>query len=65
MQSLYDGVMRVLLLLLLLLLACSPEQPAVDITQEECPNGMVNDPYPGSCMDYIDLNQNGICDRSE
>lgn len=28
----------------------------------ECPFGMVNDPYPGSCNLYIDRDNNGICD---
>jgi len=31
----------------------------------DCPQGMVNDPYPGSCGQYIDQNNNQICDRSE
>ena len=31
----------------------------------ECPRGLVNDPYPGSCGMYIDNNQNNICDYSE
>jgi hypothetical protein len=30
-----------------------------------CPKGMVNDPYPGSCHDYIDTNKDKICDRSQ
>ena len=32
---------------------------------DDCPKGLVNDPYPGSCAQYIDTNNNGICDHSE
>ncbi|XRO76309.1 hypothetical protein ACO3VM_05840 [Methanocaldococcus sp. 10A] len=31
----------------------------------DCPFGMVNDPYPGKCRMYIDTNHDGICDHSE
>lgn len=30
-----------------------------------CPYGLVNDPYPGNCSRYIDLNGDGICDLSQ
>lgn len=30
-----------------------------------CPYGMVNDPFPGNCSRYIDLNGDGICDLSQ
>jgi hypothetical protein len=30
-----------------------------------CPNGMVDDPAPGSCGLYTDENDNNICDYSE
>jgi hypothetical protein len=30
-----------------------------------CPYGMVNDPYPGQCPRYTDLNGDGICDLSQ
>ena len=33
--------------------------------QTACPYGLVNDPYPGECRRYVDLNGNGICDLSE
>jgi len=29
-----------------------------------CPYGLVNDPYPGQCRRYVDLNGDGICDLS-
>lgn len=31
----------------------------------ESPKGLSNDPYPGSCAQYIDSDKNGICDTSE
>ncbi len=30
-----------------------------------CPYGLVNDPFPGNCSRYIDLNGDGICDLSQ
>jgi len=30
-----------------------------------CPYGLVNDPYPGQCPRYLDLNSDGICDLSQ
>lgn len=30
-----------------------------------CPKGKVNDAYPGDCNDYIDTNNDRICDRSQ
>ena len=30
-----------------------------------CPKGLVNDPYPGRCPHYIDLDGSGYCDLSE
>jgi hypothetical protein len=30
-----------------------------------CPYGMVNDPFPGNCSRYTDLNSDGICDLSQ
>ena len=33
--------------------------------QSTCKFGLVNDPWPGECRDYVDRNGNGICDLSE
>lgn len=30
-----------------------------------CPYGLVNDPYPGQCPRYIDVNGDGVCDLSQ
>jgi len=32
---------------------------------DDCPKGMINDEYPGSCPRYVDTDGNGICDHSE
>jgi len=32
---------------------------------DDCPKGLINDPYPGDCAKYIDTDNNGICDHSE
>lgn len=32
---------------------------------EDCPFGITNDPYPGTCNRYIDGNGNDVCDLSE
>lgn len=31
----------------------------------DCPYGLLNDPYPGQCPRYLDTNQDNICDHSE
>jgi len=31
----------------------------------DCPKGIENDPYPGSCGLYTDTNNNGFCDLGE
>jgi len=32
---------------------------------QDCPKGLVNDPYPGSCGRYVDTNGDGYCDHSQ
>ena len=31
----------------------------------DCPYGLVNDPFPGQCPRYEDTNQDGVCDHSQ
>jgi hypothetical protein len=38
---------------------------AADSIATACPYGKVNDPYPGACHRYADLNGSGLCDLSE
>lgn len=33
--------------------------------QTNCPFNLLNDPYPGKCARYADIDSNGICDLSE
>lgn len=32
---------------------------------DDCPYGILNDPFPGQCPRYVDTNHNNICDHSE
>ena len=32
---------------------------------DDCPFGLKDEPYPGSCWRYVDENKDGICDRSQ
>lgn len=58
------------------LLGCSVEgegaaQGEVSVVQGEpdgvldCPRGLVDEPYPGTCGFYHDENDDGICDHSQ
>ena len=53
--------MRVLAFFLVLMVLLIPGVSAWD----DCPRGLVNDPYPGRCSLYIDTNNDGICDHSQ
>lgn len=39
--------------------------PSKVFAWEDCPRGMINDPYPGECARYIDTDNDGICDHSQ
>jgi len=39
--------------------------PIVTFAWDDCPYGLVNDPYPGECNKYIDTDDDGICDHSQ
>lgn len=39
--------------------------PAGALAWDDCPKGIVNDPYPGVCRRYVDTNNDGICDLSQ
>ncbi len=58
-----------IILIGLIIVSCS-EEPGIDSAESyqdetECPRGMVNDTYPGSCGLYVDKDGNNICDNSE
>ena len=50
-----------ILSLLLILSFISP----ISVAWDDCPFGIVNDPFPGLCGRYIDTNGDAICDRSQ
>lgn len=39
--------------------------PIVIYAWNDCPYGLVNDPFPGQCPRYEDTNQDGVCDHSQ
>lgn len=39
--------------------------PADALAWDDCPKGLVNDPYPGACRRYVDTNADNICDLSQ
>ena len=56
---------RMLPLLLLAILAGFVFLPSATQAWDDCPYGMVNDTYPGSCPHYVDTDGDGICDHSQ
>jgi len=56
---------RMLPLLLLAILAGFVFLPSATQAWDDCPYGMVNDTYPGSCPRYVDTDGDGICDHSQ
>ncbi len=39
--------------------------PSSALAWDNCPKGLVNDPYPGRCGRYVDTNGDSICDLSQ
>ena len=39
--------------------------PSAAFAWEDCPFGLINDPYPGECSRYVDTDNDGICDLSQ
>lgn len=39
--------------------------PSSALAWDNCPKGLVNDPYPGACGRYVDTNGDDICDLSQ
>jgi hypothetical protein len=52
-------------LLLLLGIALLLALPSGALAWNNCPKGLVNDPYPGACGRYVDTNGDDICDLSQ
>jgi len=39
--------------------------PGLVFAWNDCPFGLIDDPYPGSCARYVDTNSDDICDHSQ
>jgi len=51
---------RVVLIFLLVIISSTTA-----FAWDDCPKGLVDDPYPGECSKYIDTDNDGICDHSQ
>ncbi|MBW2981554.1 hypothetical protein KY343_01610 [Candidatus Woesearchaeota archaeon] len=58
-------ILIILLVSILFLVGCTQTDSIGSTIKTQCPIGLVNDEYPGSCAKYIDRNNNNICDLSE
>lgn len=56
-----SAILRISVFIFIIMLAVIPGVLAWD----DCPRGLVNDPYPGVCNRYVDTNNDGICDHSQ
>jgi hypothetical protein len=50
----------VLVVILILLLT-----PIAVYAWNDCPYGIIDDPFPGQCARYVDTNNDGLCDHSQ
>ena len=64
-RKIYTFLTSLISLTLLLLAMSNKNLINVVYAWDDCPKGLVNDEYPGSCSLYIDTDENGICDHSE
>lgn len=55
--------MKKLLLIIALFIIVAKSTPV--LAGNDCLNGKVNDPFPGSCGQYLDNNKDNICDHSQ
>ena len=65
-----QGVIRsarvwMLVILAVLMMALALVSAPVALAWDDCPKGLVDDPYPGACSRYVDTNDDGICDHSQ
>lgn len=51
---------KIYVILLIILLT-----PVAVYAWNDCPYGILNDPFPGQCPRYTDTNNDGICDHSQ
>ncbi len=65
-----QGVIRsarvwMLVILAVLMMTWVLVSAPVALAWDDCPKGLVDDPYPGACSRYVDTNDDGICDHSQ
>ncbi len=67
MRIIFFSLLIVALLIVLIVGGCSGKVVPLEHQEQslDCPHGEINCEYPGNCENYIDLNNNGICDHSE
>ncbi len=56
-------MIKKLVLLIIIIIGISFFSPV--FAYDDCPFGLVQDPFPGECGRYIDTNGSGFCDHSE
>jgi hypothetical protein len=56
---------KLIRILLVVLIIGIPIISSVALAWNDCPFGLVDDPFPGLCSRYVDTDGDGICDRSQ
>lgn len=56
-----NKIIKITAIIILLIITISPTINAWD----DCPFGLENEPYPGTCPRYTDTNNDGLCDHSQ
>ncbi len=56
---------KLIRILLVALIIGIPIISSVALAWNDCPFGLVDDPFPGLCSRYVDTDGDGICDRSQ
>ena len=59
------GTLALITTMALLAFTFALSLPSSVLAWDNCPKGLVNDPYPGACRRYVDTNDDGICDLSQ
>ncbi len=57
-------IIKIVILILISTFALSFKSVSV-YAWDDCPKGLVDDPYPGECARYIDTDGDDICDHSQ
>ena len=57
--------MKKLKTIVIIVISCYILIPGTIYAWDDCPKGLVDDPYPGECARYVDTDNDGICDHSQ